>query len=121
MVDQYLAADVFWVTSVADGMNLAAKEYVTARAATGRPGVLVLSRHTGAAEQLASAALLTDPHSPQDLVDILYRALTMPASQRAAHTADLVALLGTRSPADWACTILAEIRGVTGAVTDDAR
>ncbi|MGG2461457.1 trehalose-6-phosphate synthase [Streptomyces sp. RGM 3693] len=121
VVDQYLAADVFWVTSVADGMNLAAKEYVTARAATGRPGVLVLSRHTGAAEQLASAALLTDPHSPQDLVDILYRALTMPASQRAAHTADLVALLGTRSPADWACTILAEIRGVTGAVTDDAR
>ncbi|MFE3654487.1 HAD-IIB family hydrolase [Streptomyces sp. NPDC059152] len=114
VVDQYLAADVFWVTSVADGMNLAAKEYVTARSATGRPGVLVLSRHTGAAEQLAAAALLTDPHSPRDLVDTLYRALTMSPGRRTAHTAALAALLGTHSLADWARTIIAEIRGTGG-------
>ncbi|MEU2360392.1 HAD-IIB family hydrolase [Streptomyces noursei] len=119
VVDEYLAADVFWVTSVADGMNLAAKEYVTARAATGRPGALVLSRHAGAAEQLAAAALLTDPHSPRDLVDTLHRALSLTAGQRTAHTAALAALLGDHSPADWARTIVAEIRGpVAGPAAD---
>ncbi|KUL46159.1 glucosylglycerol-phosphate synthase [Streptomyces sp. NRRL F-4489] len=111
VVDQYLAADVFWVTSLADGMNLTAKEYLAARDATGRPGVLVLSRHAGAAEQLGAAALLTDPHSPRDLVRTLHRALTMPPHRRAAHTAELAALLGDRSPADWARAVLADIRG----------
>ncbi|MER7986797.1 HAD-IIB family hydrolase [Streptomyces noursei] len=119
VVDEYLAADVFWVTSVADGMNLAAKEYVTARAATDRPGVLVLSRHAGAAEQLATAALLTDPHCPRDLVETLHRALSLTPGQRTAHTAALAALLGVHSPADWARTIVAEIRDpVAGFVAD---
>ncbi|MFJ5677895.1 trehalose-6-phosphate synthase [Streptomyces sp. NPDC093097] len=114
VVDHYLEADVFWVTSLADGMNLAAKEYVAARSAADRPGVLVLSRHTGAAEQLGPAALLTDPHSPQDLVDTLHRALSLTPAQRAAHTADLAGLLDSRSPAAWARTILTEIRGDGG-------
>ncbi|MCK7622306.1 trehalose-6-phosphate synthase [Streptomyces sp. RS10V-4] len=111
VVDHYLAAEVFWVTSLADGMNLTAKEYLAARAATGRPGVLVLSRHAGAAEQLGAAALLTDPHSPQDLVATLHRALTLPPHRRAAHSARAAALLGDRSPADWARAVLADIRG----------
>ncbi|MFK0294015.1 HAD-IIB family hydrolase [Streptomyces sp. NPDC090442] len=111
VVDQYLEADVFWVASLADGMNLAAKEYVTVRSATDRPGVLVLSRHAGAAEQLAPAALLTDPNSCQDLVDTLHRALSLSPAERAAHTADLAALLDGRSPTDWARGILGDIRG----------
>ncbi|MFE6687649.1 HAD-IIB family hydrolase [Streptomyces sp. NPDC057743] len=111
VVDQYLEAGVFWVTSLADGMNLAAKEYVTVRSATDRPGVLVLSRHAGAAEQLAPAALLTDPNSPQDLVDTLHRALSLSPAQRATHTADLAALLGDPSPTAWARNILRDIGG----------
>ncbi|WP_175411089.1 trehalose-6-phosphate synthase [Streptomyces sp. TRM64462] len=114
VVDQYVAADVFWVTSLADGMNLTAQEYVTALTATGGAGVLVLSRRTGAAEHLGAAALLTDPLSPDDLVDTLHRALAMPEAERRAHTARLAAALAAvPAPADWAAAVVADIRGGT--------
>ena len=61
MIDSYLAADVLWIT-LQDGMNLTAKELIAAQAAVGGSGVLVISYHTGAAEQLGTAALLTDPY-----------------------------------------------------------
>ncbi|MCB5908724.1 HAD-IIB family hydrolase [Streptomyces pinistramenti] len=109
VVDHYLAADVFWVTSLADGMNLTAKEFVAAQAATGRHGVLVLSRHAGAARQLASAALLTDPRSPRDLTRTLHRALTMTAEQRASHMARLAGLLDPEEPDLWARRIITAI------------
>ncbi|GAB7029332.1 HAD-IIB family hydrolase [Streptomyces sp. NPDC021749] len=111
VVDHYLAAEVFWVTSLQDGMNLTAKEFIASHAATGRSGVLILSRHTGAAAQLGAAALLTDPRSPQDLVDTLYRSLTMTPGERTAHLGRLAALLDDPPPARWARDILTAIRG----------
>ncbi|MFH8567158.1 trehalose-6-phosphate synthase [Streptomyces sp. NPDC017993] len=110
VVDHYLAADVLWVTSLQDGMNLTAKEFIAAQAATGRSGVLVLSRSTGAAAQLAPTALLTDPRSPRDLVDTLHRALTMPPRRRRTRMARLAALLDDPSPAVWAHRIITAIR-----------
>jgi trehalose-6-phosphate synthase len=56
VIDSYLAADILWVTSLQDGMNLTAKEFIAAQAAVGGSGVLVLSHHTGAAEQLGGSA-----------------------------------------------------------------
>lgn len=109
VMDHYLAADVFWVTSLADGMNLTAQEYLTAQAASGRAGILVLSRHTGIAQQLGDAALLTDPHHPQDLVDTLHTALTTPPSRRRANTAHLIHLLDAATPLDWARAVIAAI------------
>ncbi|MFG3114747.1 trehalose-6-phosphate synthase [Streptomyces sp. NPDC048197] len=109
VVDQYLAAEVFWVTSLQDGMNLTAKEFIASHAATGRPGTLILSRHTGAAAQLGTAALLTDPRSPQDLVDTLHRSLTMTPGERTAHLGRLAALLDDPPPARWALDILTAI------------
>ncbi|MEU8437793.1 HAD-IIB family hydrolase [Streptomyces sp. NPDC029216] len=117
--DHYLAADVFWVTSLADGMNLTAQEYLTAQTATGRTGVLILSRHAGAADYLKDQALLTDPHSPHDLVEKLRLALAMPAEQRRAHSARLAGLLtATPPPAEWARTI---IDAIGDAAEDPAR
>src|SRR6204780_2593197 len=55
----YRAANVGYVTPLRDGMNLVAKEYVAAQDLRD-PGVLLLSRFAGAAEEL-SAALLTNP------------------------------------------------------------
>ncbi|OIJ84845.1 glucosylglycerol-phosphate synthase [Streptomyces sp. MUSC 14] len=109
IVDNYLAADVFWVTSLADGMNLTAQEYVACRAAAGRSGVLVLSRHTGLAAHLGGAALLTDPGTPDDLVATLHQALTMTPRERRLHTARLAARLTAPAPDDWARAILKEI------------
>jgi trehalose-6-phosphate synthase len=110
VVDHYLTADVFWVTSLADGMNLTAKEFIAAQAGTGRHGVLILSHHTGAASQLGSAALLTDPHSLHNLTETLHRALTMTPQQRQAHTAQLARLLDDDNPSTWARRILTAIR-----------
>ncbi|MEU9124015.1 trehalose-6-phosphate synthase [Streptomyces sp. NPDC048506] len=110
VLDHYLAADVFWVTSLQDGMNLTAKEFIASHAATGRSGVLVLSRHTGAASQLGAAALLTDPRSPQDLVDALHRALTMSPEERTTHLTRLAALLDDQTPTRWARRIITAIR-----------
>ncbi|MEU4728510.1 trehalose-6-phosphate synthase [Streptomyces sp. NPDC023588] len=113
IVDHYLEADVFWVTSLADGMNLTAQEYVTTHHATRRPGVLILSRHAGVAQHLGTAALLTDPLLPHDLVETLRTALTMPKHERAAHITRLATLLDTPDPTEWAQTVLTAIR--TGA------
>lgn len=111
VIDHYLAADVFWVTSLQDGMNLTAKEFVAVQRAADRSGVLVLSRHTGAAAQLGTAALLTDPHSPADLVDTLHRALTLAPEERRRRLERLADLIGHHHPVDWAADITAAIRG----------
>jgi trehalose-6-phosphate synthase len=110
VVDHYLAADVFWVASLADGMNITAQEYITTRHATRRPGVLILSRHAGIAQYLGTAALLTDPLHPRDLVDTLRAALTLPTNERATHLTRLAALLDNLDPTDWAHTVISAIR-----------
>jgi trehalose-6-phosphate synthase/hydroxymethylpyrimidine pyrophosphatase-like HAD family hydrolase len=111
VVDQYLAADVLWVTSLQDGMNLTAKEFIAAQAAAAqqpafRPGVLVLSRCTGAAAELGSAALLTDPRSPESMTGTLSRALALPPAERRSRLRRLSALLGQEHPTDWATRII---------------
>ncbi|WP_051830228.1 HAD-IIB family hydrolase [Streptomyces novaecaesareae] len=116
VVDEYLAADVLWVTSLQDGMNLTAKEFIAARAALPRhhahpPGVLVLSRHTGAAAGLGDAALLTDPNSAEDLTTVLSRALDLSPAERRTRMHRLADLIGHERPADWAARIVHEIRG----------
>jgi len=63
-----------------DGMNLVAKEYVAAQNPRD-PGVLVLSRFAGAARQL-SAALLVNPHDPDEIAEALNTALSMPLGER---------------------------------------
>ncbi|MFI9045559.1 trehalose-6-phosphate synthase [Streptomyces sp. NPDC053427] len=110
VVDHYLAADVFWVTSLADGMNLTAKEFIAAQSAAGRGGILILSRHTGAAAQFAPAAFLTDPHSAQDLVDTLDRALSTSPGHRSDHITRLAGLLDDHTPVQWARRIITAIR-----------
>jgi trehalose-6-phosphate synthase/hydroxymethylpyrimidine pyrophosphatase-like HAD family hydrolase len=110
VIDSYLAADVFWVTSLQDGMNLTAKEFVAAQAAVNGSGVLVLSRHAGAAEQLGTGALLTDPHSPADLIDKLMLALALPAQERRARLRRLADLAGHHPPSTWAAQIIAAIQ-----------
>ena len=74
MAAMFLAADVMLVTSLRDGMNLVAKEYVAAR--HDERGVLVLSEFTGAADEMTQA-LLVNPHDIEDLKDATMRALQM--------------------------------------------
>ena len=80
MAALYLAADVMLVTSLRDGMNLVAKEYVACR--YDDSGALVLSEFTGAADEL-SGAFLVNPHDIEGLKDAIVRAATIsPAEAR---------------------------------------
>jgi glucosylglycerol-phosphate synthase len=75
------AADVAWVTPLRDGLNLVAKEYVAAQAATGGAGVLVVSEFAGAAVEL-HGAVLTNPYDVEGMVATLHQALTLPEEER---------------------------------------
>jgi alpha,alpha-trehalose-phosphate synthase [UDP-forming] len=71
----YQAADVCMVTSLHDGMNLVAKEFIAAR--NDERGVLILSQFTGAARELHEA-LIINPYHIEQGAEALHRALTMP-------------------------------------------
>ncbi|HSD59806.1 MAG TPA: trehalose-6-phosphate synthase [Burkholderiales bacterium] len=77
--EYYRAADVCCVTSLHDGMNLVAKEFVASRD-DGR-GVLVLSQFTGAARELPEA-LIVNPYDTDQCAAALHLALTMPPSEQ---------------------------------------
>ncbi|MCG8403126.1 MAG: trehalose-6-phosphate synthase [Firmicutes bacterium] len=80
LVAHYCAADVCLVTSLRDGLNLVAKEYVASRVAG--DGVLVLSTFAGAAEQL-SGCLPVNPYDRVDLAEKINKAVEMaPAEQK---------------------------------------
>jgi len=79
----FRACKIGLVTPLRDGMNLVAKEYVAAQDPAD-PGVLILSRFAGAAQQL-SQALLVNPHSPDDIASAIRDALDMPLDERIAR------------------------------------
>ncbi|MFZ3074873.1 MAG: trehalose-6-phosphate synthase [Psychrobacter glacincola] len=81
-------SDIGWVNSLKDGMNLVAKEYIAAQNPD-NPGVLLLSRYAGAAEQM-QAALIIDPHKPKSMTEGLSIALTMPLSERQSRYQSLL-------------------------------
>ncbi|QIL81906.1 alpha,alpha-trehalose-phosphate synthase (UDP-forming) [Diaphorobacter sp. HDW4A] len=74
------ASRVGLVTPLRDGMNLVAKEYVVAQDPDD-PGVLVLSRFAGAAEQLKDA-LLVNPYDTEGMAECIQNALHMPLPER---------------------------------------
>jgi len=76
----YETADLCLVTSLHDGMNLVAKEYIGAR--TDEAGVLILSQFTGAARELRDA-LIVNPYDVEQMAEAIRSALEMdPAEQR---------------------------------------
>lgn len=106
------------ITSLRDGMNLVASEYVAvqeaARAEGACPGVLVLSEFAGAA-CLLPGALLVNPHSPEEVAGALESALYgLPEAEvRARHAANAAIVLRNTSGA-WAGAFLAAAPGGDG-------
>ncbi len=84
----YRAAAVALVTPLRDGMNLVAKEFVAAQDPAD-PGVLVLSRFAGAAEQMPEA-LLVNPYDMVRTAETIQRALQMPLAERQQRHAALL-------------------------------
>jgi trehalose 6-phosphate synthase len=96
----YRAARVGLVTPLRDGVNLVAKEYVAAQDPAD-PGVLVLSRFAGAAEQLGDDALLVNPYDTQATADAIQHALHMPLDERRARHARLLAQIRRHDVHAW--------------------
>ena len=92
-------SDVGWVNSLKDGMNLVAKEYIAAQNPND-PGVLLLSRYAGAAEQM-QAAVIIDPHEPQSIIHGLHTALTMPLEERQSRYQTLLQGLQQHNLHNW--------------------
>lgn len=85
----YRASRIGLVTPLRDGMNLVAKEYVASQDPED-PGVLILSRFAGAAEQMTDA-LLVNPHSAEEISDAIGQALAMPREERIRRWQSLMA------------------------------
>jgi trehalose 6-phosphate synthase len=104
----YRGSKIGLVTPLRDGMNLVAKEYVAAQDPAD-PGVLILSRFAGAAEQL-SDALLVNPHSPDDLAHNINIALDMPLDERRARWEKLADCVREQNVQRWTADFLNDLR-----------
>jgi trehalose 6-phosphate synthase len=104
----YRLADIALVTPLRDGLNLVAKEFIAAQDAE-QPGVLVLSRFAGAAEQLTNA-VLTNPYHADGLAADLDFALRMPQGERRRRHELLRAVIAETSPESWASMFVGRLR-----------
>jgi glucosylglycerol-phosphate synthase len=105
LIKYYLAADVAWITPLADGMNLVCKEYVAAR--TDHDGVLVLSEFAGAAVELNSA-IITNPYSNRSMDQAILHALDMQPEERRERMGALRRMVKRFSVEAWGAAQEAE-------------
>lgn len=99
----YRAADLCYVSSIHDGMNLVAKEFVASR--DDDDGVLVLSQFTGAAQELTEAVIV-NPYDIDQAGDALAAALSMERAERRARMHYMRAHLAEFNVYRWAGRML---------------
>ena len=95
----YRTAQVGVVTPLQDGMNLVAKEYVAAQNPAD-PGVLVLSKFAGAANEL-DTALLVNPHDIDGMAHTIATALSMPLTERRMRWEAMMTKLRNHTIQQW--------------------
>lgn len=95
----YRQADVCWITPLADGLNLVAKEFVAARTDGG--GTLVLSEFAGVSVELPQA-VLCNPFSTRSMDHAIDQALDMPAEERQLRMKEMRAVVRGHAIGDWA-------------------
>ncbi len=100
----YRCARVGLVTPLRDGMNLVAKEYVACQNPKD-PGVLVLSRFAGAAQEL-TAALMVNPADTEEVADALEQALNMPQTERRDRWFAMMEVLQRQDITAWRTAFL---------------
>jgi trehalose 6-phosphate synthase len=100
----YRLARVGLVTPLRDGMNLVAKEYVASQSAED-PGVLILSRFAGAAQEL-DAALLVNPYDTDLTATVMGRALSMPLDERRERWSALMARIEENTVGHWCANFI---------------
>jgi len=102
----YRAASVCMVTSLHDGMNLVAKEFVASR--SDERGVLILSTFAGAANEL-SDALLVNPYDVSQLSESIHRALEMPEEEQIKRMQWMRRTVRERNIYQWAAHLISDL------------
>ena len=106
----YKSADLCMVTSLHDGMNLVAKEFVSAR--DDGDGALILSQFAGASRELTDA-LIINPYDIEEMADAIYRCLTMDENEKKERMARMRHVVRENNIYRWAgdlITALARLR-----------
>jgi trehalose-6-phosphate synthase len=111
LVALFQLADFCVVSSLHDGMNLVAKEFVAAR--HDEDGVLVLSELTGAAQQLTDAIII-NPYDGQGFTAALRQAIQMPPQERTHRMRRLRRVVAGRDVFAWASEILDNLQRLQG-------
>jgi trehalose-6-phosphate synthase len=111
MAALYLAADVMLVTSLRDGMNLVAKEYVACR--RDETGALVLSEFTGAADEL-SGAFLVNPHDIEGMKDAIMRAVKISPNEARRRMRSMRRRVRENNVRHWAAAFVDALTQITG-------
>ncbi len=99
-------ADFCIVSSLHDGMNLVAKEFVSSR--SDEDGVLILSRFTGAARELTDAVLI-NPYATDHFAESIKKAIEMSPEQRKAKMQKLRKIVEENNIYKWAGNIISEL------------
>lgn len=102
----YRASSVCLVTSLNDGMNLVAKEFIAAK--DDEEGVLILSKFAGAAKDLKEA-LIINPYSAEETAETIHKALTMPLSEQHQRMKKLRLAVKNYNIYRWAAEFLKSI------------
>ena len=102
----YRIADLCFVTSLHDGMNLVAKEFIAAR--PDEQGVLILSRFTGAARELPDA-LIVNPYDIEQMAEALRLALEMDIEEQRARMQRMRRFIRENNIYRWASTLIGEL------------
>jgi trehalose 6-phosphate synthase len=102
----YRAADLCMVTSLHDGMNLVAKEFLAAR--PDEQGVLILSRFTGAARELRDA-LVVNPYDAEELADAIRLGLEMDTPEKRARMQRMRRVVKEYNIYRWAGNLISEL------------
>ncbi len=102
----YKAAQICMVTSLHDGMNLVAKEYVASR--DDEDGALILSQFTGASRELQDA-LIVNPYDVEEMADAIHLALIMAPKERSGRMRRMRAIIRDRNVYRWAANIVSTL------------
>ena len=102
----YKAADLCLVTSLHDGMNLVAKEFVVSR--EDEEGALILSRFTGASQDLHDA-LIVNPYDTEQVADTIRLALEMDPEERRTRMGSMRKVVKDHNIYRWAANLITEL------------
>jgi trehalose-6-phosphate synthase len=102
----FRAASLCLVTSLHDGMNLVAKEFIATR--DDNKGVLILSTFTGAAHELTDA-LLVNPYDIDQMANAIYQALEFDESEQVARMSRMRSIVREQNVFRWAARLISDL------------